>query len=68
MNNIKCPHCDSLRLNKTGVDKHGERSYQRYYCRDCYRITTKPILKKEAEDITVEGITSAIDGEDNALQ
>jgi len=68
MNDFNCPHCGSSRLNKTGVDRHGERSYQRYYCRDCYRITTKPIIKKEAEDITVEEITPAVEDEDNVLQ
>lgn len=58
---IKCPHCDSERLNKSGWRYSSGELKQSYYCRDCHRITVnpKPIDKKEAEATFSEGITSA---------
>lgn len=56
-----CPHCNSLRLNRTGIDVHGDKKYQRYYCRDCHRITTS-VIKKEDIEIT-DNITNVINEE-----
>jgi transposase-like protein len=39
---LKCPYCDSTRLNKSGK-RYSGTIRQSYYCRDCHRITVNPI-------------------------
>ena len=41
----RCPHCDSLRLHKSGTVYTREGARQRYYCRACHKTTIKPKLQ-----------------------
>ena len=41
---IKCKHCGSSNLNKSGIEKQWDNRYQRYYCRDCFRISVYKIV------------------------
>ena len=45
-NNLKCPYCNSNRINKDGFVN---KNIQRYLCRDCRRtftMTKKNIVKR----------------------
>lgn len=35
---MKCKHCGSKNVIKSGVDRHGGNIYQRYLCKDCNRV------------------------------
>ena len=48
----RCPHCNSLRLHKSGIVYVKEGPRQRYYCRACHRTTIKPKLQL---DLPIEG-------------
>jgi hypothetical protein len=41
----RCPHCNSVRLHKSGTVYVREGPRQRYYCRACHRTTIKPKLQ-----------------------
>lgn len=59
---IKCRNCGSLNLNKSGVARYGVHRYQRYYCKDCYKVSTYKI--KEAEANPVKDLTPASEKHD----
>jgi transposase-like protein len=40
---LQCPHCKSTRLHKTGITWSGKNPRQRYFCRECHRVTINPI-------------------------
>jgi hypothetical protein len=61
---LKCPKCGSFRLNKSGLCKSPKRNYQRYFCRDCYIVTLKPI-KAMVYGIDFSNIVSIETGENN---
>ena len=46
---LQCPRCGSTKLNKVGIAWSGQNPRQRYVCRDCHRVTIKPIIKEIAE-------------------
>ena len=54
-NTLSCPRCGSVRLNKTGYNRYGDKITPRYYCRGCYHITIKPVVKSETEAKLLEG-------------
>ena len=43
--NGRCPHCNSMRLHKSGTVYVKEGPRQRYYCRACHRTTIRPRLQ-----------------------
>lgn len=55
VNSISCPHCESRRLNKSGWRYSSKELRQSYYCRDCHRITVKPLVNNETEAKLSEG-------------
>lgn len=56
---LSCPRCGSERLNKTGYNRYGDKVTPRYYCRGCYHITIKPVVKGRAETKLSDGTVSA---------
>lgn len=40
---LKCPKCDSTRLNRQGVIRKGKNRKQLYYCHSCGSRTVRPI-------------------------
>jgi hypothetical protein len=54
-NSLGCPHCKSKRMNKSGWRYSSKQLRQSYYCRDCHRITIKPLVSNETEAKLSEG-------------
>jgi transposase-like protein len=65
-----CPHCNSVRLNKSGFMWSGRNKRQRYTCLDCHRATIIPtFVNKETEAKLSEGEAPVSRNiENNALQ
>lgn len=62
---IRCKRCLSDNVHKAGIAKSGTHRYQRYYCNECYRISTYKIKEVEASPAT--DLTST-NGKTNATQ
>jgi hypothetical protein len=41
---LSCPKCENGRMHKFGFIWSGKNRRQRYICRDCHRVTMKPIV------------------------
>lgn len=44
MNKLRCPECLSDNLIKVGFVWSGKQLKQQYRCKDCARLTIKPIV------------------------
>jgi transposase-like protein len=44
---LKCPHCNSERINKSETGYWNKDERQEYYCNSCHEYTIKPISINE---------------------